>query len=113
MILQNNRTKDAEDVGVLFRAIISYAELNAELMDRNLIGVSYGKLLELTQKAAEEIALLHEDEGELWDGVVWYERLADFSEDSLAAALFALDYPDVTAIVVKWLLCFGKQHKKS
>lgn len=107
MILQNDRTNDAEDVGVLFHAIISYAEANAEQLDRSLVAAGYGKLLELAQEAAEEVALLHDDEGGMWDGVVWYQRLADFSNESLAAGLFASDDPDVTALVVKWLLSFG------
>ena len=107
MILQNDRSEDAEDAGVLFHAIISYAEANAEQMDRSLAAAGYGNLLELAQEAAEQVALLHDDEGDLWDGVVWYERLADLSDDSLAAGLFATDEPDVTALVVKWLLSFG------
>lgn len=107
MILQNNRSKDAEDVGVLFHAIISYAEANAEHLDRSLVAVGYANMLELAQEAAEQVALLHDDEGDLWDGVVWYERLADFGDDSLAAWLFATDDPDVQDLVVKWLLSFG------
>lgn len=107
MILQNDRTYDAEDAGVLFHAIISYAQANAEQMDRSLVAAGYGNLLELAQDAAEQVALLHDDEGDLWDGVVWYERLADVGDDSLAAGLFATDEPDVTALVVKWLLSFG------
>lgn len=107
MILQNDRTQDAEDVGVLFHAIITYAEVNGELLDRSLVGVGYANILELANEAAEQIALLHDDEGDLWDGVVWYDRLADFSDDSLAAGLFATDDPDVQDLVVKWLLSYG------
>lgn len=107
MILKNDRSTDAEDIGVLLHAIFSYAEANAERLDRSLVAAGYAKLLELAQKAAEEVALLHDDEGDLWDGVVWYERLAYFGDDSLAAGLFATDDPDVTALVVKWLLSFG------
>lgn len=107
MILQNDRAKDAEDVGVLFHAIISYAEINAEHLDRSLVVLGYANMLELAQEAAEQVALLHDDEGDLWDGVVWYDRLADVGDESLAAGLFASDDPDVQVLVVKWLLSFG------
>jgi len=107
MILENDRSKDAEDVGVLLHAIFSYAEANEERLDRSLVAVGYAKLLKLAESAAEKVASLHDDEGDDWDGVVWYERLADLGEDSLAAGLFATDDPDVTAVVVKWLLSFG------
>lgn len=107
MILQNLRSKDAEDVGVLFHAIILFAEANADRLDRSLVAAGYGELLKLANQAAEVVALLHEDEGEAWDGVVWYERLVDAGEQSLAAALFTEDHPDVSAIVTKWLLSFG------
>jgi hypothetical protein len=107
MIFNNDRNTDAEDVGVLLHAIFTYAEANAEQLDRSLVAVGYAKLLELAQEAAKEVALLHDDERDLWDGVVWYERLADCADNSLAAGLFATDDPDVTALVVKWLLSFG------
>lgn len=107
MILENDRSTDAEDVGVLLYAIFHYAEKNLDQLDRSLVEVGHGKLLELAQEAAEEIALLHDDEGDLWDGVVWYERLSDFGDDSLASRLFATDDPDVQDLVVKWLLSYG------
>jgi hypothetical protein len=107
MILQNDRTKDAEDVGVLFRAIISYAEASAENLERSLDDVGYANMLELAQEAAYQVALLHDDEGGSWDGVVWYNRLANFGDDSLAANLFATDDLHVHDLVVKWLLSFG------
>jgi hypothetical protein len=107
MILKNDRNTDAEDVGVLLHAIFSYAEANAEELDRSLVAAGYANMVELAQEAAKQVALLHDDEGDLWDGVVWYERLADFGDDSLAAGLFATDDPDVQALVVKWLLSFG------
>jgi len=39
MITSNDRSTDAEDVGVLFHAIISYAEANSERLDRSLVAV--------------------------------------------------------------------------
>ena len=106
MILKNERSKDEEDVGVLLQAIFSYAKANSEQLDRSLDEAGYGKLLALANQAANEVALLHSDEGDLWDGVVWYERMAAVGDESLAAGLFANDDPDVTALVVKWLLSF-------
>lgn len=107
MITQNDRSTDAEDIGVLLHAVFSYAEANAEQLDRSLVAAGYANMLELARQAAQQVALLHDDEGDLWDGVVWYGRLADFGDESLAAGLFATDDPDVTALVVKWLLSFG------
>jgi hypothetical protein len=107
MILTNDRSKDAEDVGVLLHAIFSYAEANAERLDRTLVAAGYATLLQLAESAAEQVALLHDETVEEWDGAVWYERLADVSSDSLAAGLFASDNPDVRSLVVKWLLSFG------
>ncbi|AGN82417.1 MULTISPECIES: hypothetical protein [Pseudomonas] len=107
MILTNERRKDAEDVGVLLHAIFSHAEANAEHLDRTLVAVGYATLLKLAESAAEQVAFLHDDSVEEWDGAIWYERLADVGSDSLAAGLFASDHPDVRAVVVKWLLSFG------
>lgn len=102
MIYTNDRIKDSEDVGVLFHAIIRYAEANEELLDRSVVSVGYGMLLELANKAAAEVALQHVDEVDDWDGSVWFERLEDISEQSLAKALFEPD-PDVTTVVKSWL----------
>lgn len=71
------------------------------------MAAGYSNLLELAQKAAQEIASKHGGEGDDWDGAVWYERLADLADDGIAAALFSTDNPDVAAVVEKWLLSFG------
>ena len=42
MILTNDRSKDNEDIGVLFHALIRYVEFNAEKLDRSLVSVGYG-----------------------------------------------------------------------
>ena len=107
MINQNVRSPDAEDIEVLFHAILRYAEANTARLNRTVIAVGYANLMELAKRAAEQVALLHDDEGDEWDGDLWGERLADFSEDSLAAVLFATDNPVVPVVVVKWLLSFG------
>lgn len=107
MILKNDRNTDLEDVGALLQAVFNYAEAQSEVLDRSLVRVGYGNLVDIAHEAAEKLALLHDDEQDLWDGVVWFERLADFGDDSLAAGLFATDDPDVTTLVVKWLLSFG------
>lgn len=107
MINQNDRNVDAEDVEVLFHAILCYAEANAARLNRTVTSVGYANLMGLAKHAAEQVALLHDDEGDEWDGVLWDERLADFSEGSLAAGLFATDNPNVPAVVVKWLLSYG------
>jgi len=103
MILNNERSTDAEDVGVLLHAIFNYAQANEERLDRSLVAVGYATLLGLAQSAAEEVASMHSQEGDDWDGVAWFERLSDTGEGSLAAALFINDDPDVEEIVSKWL----------
>lgn len=103
MIYTNDRSKDAEDVGVLFYALIRYAEANENRFDQSAVSLGYGRLLEIADSAAAEIATQHADEADEWDGVVWFERLEDIGEQSLAESLFAPS-PDVPSIVKKWLL---------
>ena len=103
MINSNDRTKDSEDVGVLFHALIRYVGANEDRLDVSVTCAGYGKLLELASSAATEIALHHRDEGDNWDGVIWFERLESIGEDSLAKSLFFLE-SDVTSIVKAWLL---------
>lgn len=107
MILKNERSVDDEDVGALFHALIRFMEANAECMDRTIAAVGYANLMNLAKQAAEQVALLHDDEGGQWDGVFWDELLCAIDENSLAAGLLATEQPDVTAVVVKWLLSFG------
>lgn len=102
MILTNERSKDNEDVGVLFHALIRYVEFNAEKLDRSLVSVGYGNLLDLANTAAESLAQHCSDEGEDWDGVVWFERLEDTSNEGLAASLLNR-MTDTTTVVQKWL----------
>lgn len=71
-----------------------------------------GYQLELADSAAAEIALQHADEADNWDGVVWFERLEDFGEQSLAKALFEPD-PDVTTVVKSWLLSLSDSSSAS
>lgn len=107
MILKNERSVDGEDVGALFHALIRYMEANAERLDRTVAAVGYANLMNLAKHAAEQVALLHDDEGEHWDNVFWEELLCAIDENSLVAGLLATEQPDVTAVVVKWLLSFG------
>lgn len=102
MILTNDRCKDLEDVGVLFHAILRYGEANEEQLDRSIASVGYAVLLNNAELAATTIAAHHEAEGEDWDGVVWYERLADTGSGSLAEALYS-DEVNVLSTVADWL----------
>ena len=105
MILSNTRATEKEDVAVLFHAILRYAEANEERSDRSIVSVGYGKLLEVAEQAATEIALQHKEERDFWDGVVWLEQLECIDEESLAEALF-LDQRNVAFTVGKWLATF-------
>nr|CEK42252.1 hypothetical protein PQBR57_0299 [Pseudomonas fluorescens SBW25] len=107
MISTNSRTKDLDDVGLLFHAILRYAEANNDRLDCTVVGVGYGVLLEYADRAAAAIAEQHVDEGEDWDGCVWLGRLADIGPQSLAESLFIqgmeTESADVPAIVKDWL----------
>lgn len=105
MINTNNRIKDAEDVGVLFHAIIRYVEANENELDESLQSLGYANLLERAEEAAEFIAELHDAEGDAWDGAVWIERLEDIGEQSLAKALIDPD-DDLEVVVKNWLVRF-------
>ncbi|MPQ69454.1 hypothetical protein [Pseudomonas sp. MWU12-2323] len=108
MITKNDRTKDPYDVGLLFHSIIRYGEANEERLDCSVVAVGYDRLLADADRAAEEIAAQHRDEGDEWDGAVWFERLEDIAEGSLAAALYT-DEADVPSIVGQWLAALGLQ----
>lgn len=102
MITTNARTKDLEDVGLLFHSILRYAEANAERLDRSIISIGYSALLSRSDQAARWLAELHVDTGEEWDGCVWLERLEAISEGSLAQMLYAEEV-DVESAVIRWL----------
>lgn len=103
MIQSNDRSKDSEDVGVLFHALIRYVEANEEERDQSVVATGYANLLALAEVAATEVALQHQDEGDDWDGCVWFELLEKIDEGSLAEALMATEDPDVPSIVKEWL----------
>lgn len=103
MIESNERSKDLEDVGVLFHALIRYIEINGDERDLSLIGVGYANLLALAEAAATEVAMQHQEEGDDWDGCVWLELLEKVGEGSLAEALLASEDPDVPSVVREWL----------
>lgn len=102
MITTNTRTKDPEDVGLLFHAILRYGEANAERLDQSIISIGYAALLKNADSAAEVLAAHHDDAGPEWDGCVWLERLDDTDHGSLAQMLYA-ETPDVESIVIRWL----------
>lgn len=106
MISTNDRSKDLEDVAVLNHALIRYVEANEERTDESLVSVGYGRILTLADQAATEIALHSTDEGEDWDGTLWFERIEAIDEDSLAAALLAPG-ADVVNVVHDWLQSFN------
>lgn len=107
MISTNAKTKDLDDVGVLFHAIIRYAEGNEVQLDSSPALVGYGRLLGMAGEAAEQLANRHVDEGDDWDGVVWMELLEDIADGSLAQAIFHLalydEQYDIGLAVQKWL----------
>ncbi|TPG89824.1 hypothetical protein EAH72_31085 [Pseudomonas caspiana] len=103
MIESNDRSKDLEDVGVLFHSLIRYVEANEEERDQSLVAVGYANLLALAEAAATEVASQHTDEGDDWDGCVWLELLEKIGEGSLAESLMATEDPDVPAVVQEWL----------
>lgn len=107
MISTNSRTKDLDDVGVLFHAILRYAEANNDRLDCSVVGVGYGVLLGYADRAAAAIGDQHVDEGDDWDGCVWLERLENIGPQSLAELLFThgmeTESADVQAIVKDWL----------
>lgn len=105
MIHSSTRHTEKEDVAVLFHAILRYAEANEERLDRSIVSMGYGNLLEIAEHAATEIALQHKEQGDLWDGVVWFERLECIDCESLAEALCE-DQPNVGVTVTKWLATF-------
>ncbi|NMX83705.1 hypothetical protein HBO10_29810 [Pseudomonas sp. WS 5503] len=105
MISTNDRSKDIEDVAVLNHALIRYVEANQERTDESLVCVGYARILTLADQAAAEIALQSTDQGDDWDGTLWFERIESIDEDSLAAALLA-DGADVKSVVRDWLLSF-------
>ena len=77
MITTNTRTKDPEDVGLLFHSILRYGEANAERLDLSIMAIGYATLMQHADQAAQALAELHEDVGPEWDGCVWLERLED------------------------------------
>ena len=102
MITTNARTKDPEDVGLIFHSILRYGEANADRLDRSIISIGYSTLLNNAGQAASWLASLHVDGGDDWDGCVWLERLDDISAGSLAQMLYADDV-DVESAVICWL----------
>lgn len=107
MISTNSRTKDLNDVGLVFHAILRYAQANEDRLDCTVVAVGYGVLLGYADQAAAAIAEQHVDEGDDWDGCVWLERLEDIGPKSLAESLFThsmeTEWADVPAIVRDWL----------
>jgi hypothetical protein len=103
MIQSKDRSKDLEDVGLLFHALIRYVEINEEERDQSVAAVGYAYLLALAEAAATEVAEQHQDEGDDWDGCVWFGLLENVEEGSLAEALMATEDPDVPAVVREWL----------
>jgi mRNA-degrading endonuclease toxin of MazEF toxin-antitoxin module len=106
MISTNDRTKDVEDFAVLNHALIRYVEANEERTDESLVCVGYVRILTLADQAATEIALQSSDQGDDWDGTLWFERIEAIDEDSLAAALLAPG-ADVANVVHDWLQSFN------
>lgn len=105
MISSNDRSKDLEDVAVLNHALIRYVEANEERTDESLMCVGYARILTLADQAAAEIALQSTDEGEDWDGTLWFGRIDAIDSDSLAATLLAPGAV-VESVVRDWLLSF-------
>jgi hypothetical protein len=102
MLSSNARTKDLDDVGLLFHSILRFGELNGDRLDQSIISIGYANLMQNANKAAQVLAEQHVDSGPDWDGCVWLERLESIEKGSLAQMLYA-ERPDVESIVIRWL----------
>lgn len=105
MIAINARTKDLDDVGLLFHAILRYGEAHGDRLDQSIVSIGYGTLLSNADQAARCLAEQHMDEGDEWDGCVWLQRLEDTEEGSLAQMLYGDDV-EVEQVVKRWLSRF-------
>lgn len=101
MISTDSRMTDIEDVAVLFYAMCKYGEQNE---DFESWPASFAGMLRRAERAAEVIAERHKDEGDDWDDSLWFERLEDIADDSLAAQLFMQESDEmVSLVVIDWL----------
>jgi len=91
MIFSNDSTRDLEDVAVLFSAVCKHAECFGDEVDATMVTRGYAAMLEVCGVVADILA--ETDTGPLdeWDGCVWFERLEDWSQTSLAARLFQME----------------------
>lgn len=116
MIIHQKRQIDSEDMAVLFAAVVKFDAANDEaedIRDVSLARSGFMRVLDRCRKAADLLAMLHVDEGDEWDGVVWLELLESFEDDSLAAQLLLIDEDElceddevddqIRAIVMDWL----------
>lgn len=112
MINYNTRQIDNEDAAVLFAAVVKFAEsidVAGSPFDVSIARVGYADMFERCRLAAQLIATLHVDEGDDWDGGVWFALLEAFDEDSLGARLLHkldesdLDVDGVRAVTINWL----------
>lgn len=112
MINKNTRQIDKEDAAVLFAAVVKFDQANDESdnpHDVSIARVGYADMFERCRLAAQIIATCHVDEGDDWDGVVWFELLEAFDEESLGARLLhkldesELDADGVRAVTLNWL----------
>ena len=94
MITKNSTRLDKEDAAVLFLAMCKFGEENNEgglQLDRSLVSVGFAEMMQRAELAARVVAQQHTEEGDDWDGVVWFELLERTDVESLAAKLFQHD----------------------
>ena len=93
MININSRQIDAEDAAALFAAVVEFVRNDEEecAYDVSIVRAGgYAATFARCIKAAAIVAAAHVEEGDEWDGVVWFELLEKTDADSLACKLITM-----------------------
>lgn len=115
MIHDNLKVDDIDQV-CLITALMQSNELESRLPEGEIyrVGVAeLGEFLSASHIALNWVVTQTTEDPENWDGVVWFERLSDPSEGSLADRLVELlidheaDEDNVLAVVIDWLRAEG------
>ena len=115
MILDQNKPDDSDKV-CLIGAMMVANDLASRLPEGEVSRIQVaevGDFYTAALRALNAVAILHRESPDEFDGVVWYERLVDASEGSLADRLVEMlisDLPTkeaVRKVVVGWLTDSG------
>ena len=108
----NQRKRDKADMVHLISAMMVSNELEGRVPPGEISRISVsetGEFFTAAKTALKLIAKMHRQEPDDWDGVVWYERLNDASEGSLADRLVDMLVSEPPAkqylleVVIAWL----------